>query len=96
MATMRGFLHQAARACIGLHSGEGGIRTRGEASPTPVFETGPFGRSGTSPDHTNHWYSESYVIGAALSKRFALPFTARSDVAESGFGKINIMAISGQ
>ncbi len=30
-------------------NGEGGIRTRGEASPTPVFETGPFGRSGTSP-----------------------------------------------
>jgi hypothetical protein len=30
-------------------SGEGGIRTLGRISPTPVFETGPIGRSGTSP-----------------------------------------------
>ena len=33
----------------GKNSGEGGIRTREGASPLPVFETGPFGRSGTSP-----------------------------------------------
>src|SRR5579885_1957800 len=33
----------------GKRSGEGGIRTLGRASPTPVFETGPIGRSGTSP-----------------------------------------------
>ena len=30
-------------------SGEGGIRTLGRISPTPVFETGPIGHSGTSP-----------------------------------------------
>ena len=30
-------------------SGEGGIRTLGRIAPTPVFETGPIGRSGTSP-----------------------------------------------
>ena len=30
-------------------SGEGGIRTLGDVAATPVFETGPFGRSGTSP-----------------------------------------------
>jgi hypothetical protein len=30
-------------------SGEGGIRTPGTREGTPVFETGPFGRSGTSP-----------------------------------------------
>ena len=30
-------------------NGEGGIRTLGGASATPVFETGPIGRSGTSP-----------------------------------------------
>ena len=29
--------------------GEGGIRTHGGASPTTVFETVPFNRSGTSP-----------------------------------------------
>jgi hypothetical protein len=29
--------------------GEGGIRTHGRLSPTPVFETGPIGHSGTSP-----------------------------------------------
>lgn len=31
-------------------SGEGGIRTLGDVAATPVFETGPIGRSGTSPD----------------------------------------------
>ena len=31
-------------------SGEGGIRTLGRVAPTPVFETGPIGHSGTSPD----------------------------------------------
>src|SRR5262245_34716651 len=30
-------------------SGEGGIRTLGRLAPTPVFETGPIGHSGTSP-----------------------------------------------
>ena len=40
-AEMQGF--------AGKTSGEGGIRTLGELSPTPVFETGPIGRSGTSP-----------------------------------------------
>ena len=29
--------------------GEGGIRTLGPVARTPVFETGPIGRSGTSP-----------------------------------------------
>lgn len=33
--------------------GEGGIRTLGRLASTPVFETGPIGRSGTSPD-TGH------------------------------------------
>jgi hypothetical protein len=32
-----------------LISGEGGIRTHGGSRPTTVFETAPFGRSGTSP-----------------------------------------------
>ena len=40
---------QAASACIGFQSGEGGIRTLGTLASTPVFETGPIGRSGTSP-----------------------------------------------
>ena len=29
--------------------GEGGIRTPGDLATTPVFKTGPFNRSGTSP-----------------------------------------------
>ena len=40
------------RAENGLHrelGGEGGIRTHGGVSPTTVFETAPFDRSGTSP-----------------------------------------------
>ncbi len=32
-----------------IEGGEGGIRTLGRLAPTPVFETGPIGRSGTSP-----------------------------------------------
>ena len=30
-------------------NGEGGIRTHGHPKASPVFETGPFSRSGTSP-----------------------------------------------
>jgi hypothetical protein len=30
--------------------GEGGIRTHGGVTPTPVFETGLFNRSSTSPE----------------------------------------------
>lgn len=37
-------------------SGEGGIRTLGKLAPTPVFETGPFGRSGTSPVFAISWH----------------------------------------
>ena len=33
----------------GKHGGEGGIRTPGDPKATPVFKTGPFNRSGTSP-----------------------------------------------
>jgi hypothetical protein len=31
------------------NDGEGGIRTHGGVTPTPVFETGLFNRSSTSP-----------------------------------------------
>jgi hypothetical protein len=34
---------------VGTESGEGGIRTHGGVTPTPVFETGLFNRSSTSP-----------------------------------------------
>jgi hypothetical protein len=33
--------------------GEGGIRTHGGVTPTPVFETGLFNRSSTSPDEAD-------------------------------------------
>ena len=36
-------------------SGEGGIRTLGIREDTPVFETGPFGHSGTSPAMGCRW-----------------------------------------
>jgi hypothetical protein len=32
------------------NDGEGGIRTHGGVTPTPVFETGLFNRSSTSPE----------------------------------------------
>ena len=35
-----------------LNGGEGGIRTHGDHTATPVFETGPFDHSGTSPQST--------------------------------------------
>jgi hypothetical protein len=44
-------LHQRAIRSDLRFSGEAGIRTLGRASTTPVFETGPFGHSGTSPDN---------------------------------------------
>ena len=45
--------------CIGKslnlkdNSGEGGIRTHGGVTPTPVFETGLFNRSSTSPNEAD-------------------------------------------
>ena len=33
--------------------GEGGIRTHGTLARTPVFKTGPFNHSGTSPTAQN-------------------------------------------
>jgi integrase len=59
--TTRVALHETAPTCI---SGEAGIRTLGRASTTPVFKTGPFGRSGTSPGSGGRWptASESSVI----------------------------------
>ncbi len=33
-----------------INGGEGGIRTHGPRKGTTVFETAPFGRSGTSPN----------------------------------------------
>jgi hypothetical protein len=40
---------QRVQAMLEHESGEGGIRTLGTLACTPVFETGPIGRSGTSP-----------------------------------------------
>lgn len=42
-------LHQSASTVKG-QSGEGGIRTHGPVSGTPVFKTGAIGHSATSPD----------------------------------------------
>ena len=39
-------------------SGEGGIRTLGSISATPVFETGPIGHSGTSPNRRKPFISK--------------------------------------
>lgn len=41
---------QRVTMAAGGWSGEGGIRTPGTVTGTPVFETGTFGRSVTSPD----------------------------------------------
>src|SRR5262249_44687871 len=46
-------------------SGEGGIRTPGDIAATPVFETGPIGRSGTSP---NGLFSSVFRLFLTLRK----------------------------
>jgi hypothetical protein len=49
-------------------SGEGGIRTLGTLACTPVFETGPIGRSGTSPVDTTAYPIESYGIQSTVPR----------------------------
>lgn len=44
----------SALATPGFRSGEGGIRTPERLASLPVFETGPIGRSGTSPNYIIH------------------------------------------
>ena len=56
-------------------SGEGGIRTHGGVTPTPVFETGLFNRSSTSPELilqllTNPDYFCDYLDSWVLRTRF--------------------------
>jgi hypothetical protein len=50
----------AARAL--LVNGEGGIRTRGELSPTRHFQCRTFGRSVTSPVVQNPYFLNVYVM----------------------------------
>jgi hypothetical protein len=49
-------------------SGEGGIRTHGGVTPTPVFETGLFNRSSTSPEEAAKqiFYVTKRELGTAL------------------------------
>src|SRR5579875_433317 len=72
----RGFLHPFASACIGLPSGEGGIRTLGDVAVTPVFETGPIGRSGTSPCFVFSRYCVDPLLffPFAIRSRLLFPF----------------------
>jgi hypothetical protein len=52
-------------------SGEGGIRTLGGLSPTPVFETGTIGHSVTSP--ADGYYRGLPILEKATRTRFSLP-----------------------
>ena len=40
---------QAYEGLFKINGGEGGIRTHGRVAPSPVFKTGAFNRSATSP-----------------------------------------------
>ena len=62
---------------IRKNSGEGGIRTHGGVTPTPVFETGLFNRSSTSPELILHYlakpttfafFSNGEICGDSTSK----------------------------
>jgi hypothetical protein len=68
-------------------SGEGGIRTLGALACTPVFETGPIGRSGTSPGNvrppilgkaarSNNRYGALPFMRCAAAKRLHPPHPA--------------------
>ncbi len=45
----RAWRTQAERGLVANSGGEGGIRTPGRVSPTPVFKTGAINHSATSP-----------------------------------------------
>jgi hypothetical protein len=71
--TMRKPFDVLAEGLFSEKSGEGGIRTLGDVAATPVFETGPIGRSGTSP---NALLFRAYVNSTAhLSFRFTTAYT---------------------
>ena len=53
---------QPVMAAASLCSGEGGIRTPGRVAPTPVFKTGAFGHSATSPDDTIRIADDSRLV----------------------------------
>jgi hypothetical protein len=44
--------------------GEGGIRTLGGLAPTPVFETGLFSHSSTSPERAPFWGGRAFSASA--------------------------------
>jgi hypothetical protein len=44
-----------------LAGGEGGIRTPGTVSRTPVFKTGAFNHSATSPELPQFYYSPQFT-----------------------------------
>jgi hypothetical protein len=45
-----------------INNGEGGIRTRGTQKGTPVFETGSFSHSDTSPSPNKKQIQSSYCL----------------------------------
>ena len=71
----RGYLADSVKQGLGSleeTGGEGGIRTPEGLAPLPVFETGPFNRSGTSPD----WDRQRWRRSAAAAKKFPQEFAA--------------------
>ena len=51
---------KAAEKGFQRSGGEGGIRTPGTVSRTPVFKTGAFNRSATSPALLQFYYSDQF------------------------------------
>ena len=71
-----------------FNGGEGGIRTHGKLAPTPVFKTGAFNHSATSP----HWglYMRIEPFGARANERLCRLLRAfiKGFFFESRFGRI--------
>ena len=53
-----------------LNGGEGGIRTPGELSPTPDFESGTFDHSDTSPKNKNLLRLKFFILQQKKSVRY--------------------------
>jgi hypothetical protein len=60
LANVSAVPNESQRNLTKCQNGEGGIRTLGEVAPTPVFETGTFGHSVTSPGFFKPWHNKSY------------------------------------
>src|ERR1035438_4712352 len=59
-------MHVKRCSVVKMCGGEGGIRTPGTVSRTPVFKTGAFNHSATSPSYYSFTTVPDFLRGAAI------------------------------